>query len=303
VSQPAPKIPSIALLGLAPTTRVEHRRVLAHLTSLPADLLDAPADIALVEWLSRRRKQRRWRGVSTAKNAACVQGAFRLLPMYRTGDAGLGCGAGLRLGLSPVWQQFVRATSKMARAELPCQPKAATTAQVAAVLAMQDLPEKTRMAILLGWVTTQRIGCIRQLAREDLVLNAVTRTVSVRFRKGKVVAARGPYTVHSAPISLALWEQLQQFLASAPPAEVFRSLTGAMVKLALRRVDRQLEQRSLRRGAVQAQAAAPGMKNDVLLAYTGHVSLASLFRYLNWGLKARHVAAAQVTATGGALAL
>jgi hypothetical protein len=81
------------------------------------------------------------------------------------------------------------------------------------------------------------------------------------------------------------------------------NLRGEEVKLLLRRIDIQLEQRSLRRGAIHALAASPGMSNEILLQFTGHCSLASLYRYLNWGLKAAAMRGATLQVAGPALAL
>lgn len=297
-NSPHPSLPTILAYGLAKTTMAEHRRSLAQLAHLPADLLGAPADVALVEWLSRRRKQRKWRWATATKNAACAQGAFRLLPMYRT-TAHPG---GVNLALSPVWRQFVKAITKLAKEQLPRQPRAATSTQVEAVLQLHDIKVATRMVVLLGWTTTQRIGCIRQLSKSDITCHEQTRTLTIRFRRGKVVASRGPYSIHTAPLAQHHWLTLQGYIASAPE-QLFSQVLGAEVKLALRRVDQRLEQRSLRRGAIQTLAAQPGMTNEVLLAYTGHTSLASLFRYLNWGSKARHQACVVAQVAGDALLL
>ncbi len=135
---PMAKVPKVVELALAASTRKEHQRILAKLRTLPNDLADAPADIAVTEWLSRLRSEHKWRWSSTLKNTACLQGALKILPVYRL------CRSGLLLNTSPIWAQFCKATSKMARAELPNQPKAITAAQVRAILA---LPASARESV------------------------------------------------------------------------------------------------------------------------------------------------------------
>lgn len=290
----AAKIPALARAGLAASTVKEHERMLKKVCSLPADLLEGPADVALLEWVSRTRKARTWRWTSTLKAAACLQGSLRLLPCYRM------CPYGLALASSPIWCQGMRAMSKAARAELPRQPKAATWHQVQQAIAMAG-STKAQLAILLGWFTTQRIGCVRQLEKQDIEIHGVS--LSVRFRRGKVVAQRGPYTVQTGAIPLHLMEKLRQHLETLPRSSsaIFSGLTGEEVKLQLRKVDRQLEQRSLRRGALQTLSTAPGMTNALLLHFSGHASVASLMRYLNWGMRAQHLRVAAVEGVGAVL--
>jgi hypothetical protein len=185
----------------------------------------------------------------------------------------------------------MRAVTKRARQELPQQPKAATAAQIMGWLrgpAMHSSPALWA-TVLIGWFTTQRVGCIRQLEKQDIAAHA-NRTLSIRFRRGKVVPAIGPYTVHTGAIPEEFWPALVQFLTPCHPSQrIFQTVSGVQVKLALRTIDAQLEQRSLRRGAIQCLAQQAGMTNEILMAYTKHTTLASLFRYLNWGLKAAHL--------------
>ena len=70
---------------------------------------------------------------------------------------------------------------------------------------------------------------------------------------------------------------------------MFPQVKGADLKVALRVVDPALEQRSLRRGAIQALAAS-GLKDEELLHYSGHSSVQMLRRYLNYGLKSGEAA-------------
>ena len=53
-------------------------------------------------------------------------------------------------------------------------------------------------------------------------------------------------------------------------------------------MNRSLEQRSLRRGAIQALAKSPGITDEVLMMFSGHTQVATLRRYLSWGVAATH---------------
>ena len=291
-----PKIPAIAAAGMAKTTSAEHGRMLARLALLPGDLLDAPAAHALILHLSRERKKRKWRWTSTVKNACVVQGALSLLPAYRQVQSGV------RLGESPLWRLFMRSCMKQAKQELPKQPKAATWAQVRQVLDNPSLPLPLFAAITLAWHSAQRTGDILQLQSSDVSLQP-DGTMILRIRKGKVASIRGAYTVNTPALPPAHRIRLASFLAARAASLCLftATTTGPAIKLALRSADAELEQRSLRRGALQALAAEPGMTDAVLLLFSGHTNVTSLRRYLNWGTKAIHTRVEMVVAAGGAL--
>ncbi len=63
---------------------------------------------------------------------------------------------------------------------------------------------------------------------------------------------------------------------------LFQQVQGNHIKLALRRAHPDLEQRSLRRGAIQTLAAT-GLSDEELLKYSGHTNVQMLRRYLNFG--------------------
>ena len=60
-----------------------------------------------------------------------------------------------------------------------------------------------------------------------------------------------------------------------------RRLTGATLKLALRTVSPLLEQRSIRRGALQLMASN-NTDETTLMRFSGHRRVETLRRYLNW---------------------
>jgi hypothetical protein len=59
---------------------------------------------------------------------------------------------------------------------------------------------------------------------------------------------------------------------------------GRTVAAALKKVDPALEQRSVRRGALQ-QMADEKVPDETLLLFSGHKRLETLKRYLEWGRK------------------
>jgi hypothetical protein len=63
-----------------------------------------------------------------------------------------------------------------------------------------------------------------------------------------------------------------------------RIAMGKNVTAALRLGHMELEQRSLRRGALQTMADK-GVSEEVMLQFSGHTTVAMLRRYLDWGRK------------------
>ena len=266
--------PHLARLGVAKSTAQAHRRALRQLSALPEDLRDLPVGKALVEWFSRVRGERRWQWTTTVTRMASTHGALRLLPLYTAAPHTI------LLKQDPTWVMAMRAAGQKARQQQPNQPKAATLEQVRR--AVELCPQvAVQNALRLSWLTAGRGGDILLLRPHNVTVQG--EALAVNFVRGKTAKVRGPYTVHT---TLPPPEFLE-FLAAAVGAGqhwLFPQVKGAHLKDALRVVDPALEQRSLRRGAIQALAAS-GLKDEELLHYSGHSSVQMLRRYLNYGLR------------------
>lgn len=294
LKRPPPVIPNIALMSFVKTTHQEHRRMLKLLLTMPEPLQRRPLAEAVLEFIMRRRRSRGWRWSTTIKYLACAQGALSSLPLYRA------CRTPILLSKDTVWTHGIRATARKARAELPQQPTAATWKEVEKCLRTErSLP--TFVAVLLAWFTAARVGCILQLTKADVTMHN-DFTMSVRFTRGKSALLRASaYTVHTAPIPHEFQDRLQRWMAERHTWLFPRETTGTQVKLALRRVNSTLEQRSLRRGSLQALSRAPGMTDENLLLFSGHSNVRTLRRYLNWGVVADHTRRSMVAAAGASL--
>jgi integrase len=296
LDRPPPTIPTIAKAGLVKTTRQEHLRMLSLLKQLLQDsaVAQLPLTTAVAEVLQRCRRAKRWRWSTALKYLCTAQGALALLPLYRQVQTPV------LLKHCPVWGQVLRATAGRARQELPQQPRATSWPEMKMILESEPNTQ-IFCALLIGWFTAARLGCVLQLRRPDLTLHPDERTVDVRFTKGKGVKARGPYTVRATPMPPTMFARLTSFLAQRPAHLFTTDITGASLKMALRRGNPENEQRSVRRGALQALAKAPGMTLQALMAYSGHTQERTLLRYLNWGTKADFLAVQERTAAGSAL--
>jgi integrase len=269
----------LAKRGFATSTIRGHRAVLRWVSeSIPMDLRDAPLAMALVELVNRQRLRKKWRWSTTATKMAQLQGALSSLPLYARLNGTL---RKVTLAHCPVWVASLRAATRKAREQLGNQPKAVTSPIIRAIAQNSLIPISTRAAVALTWLTAARCSDSLQLRQGDVTLKGTTLTVT--WARGKTVARRGPYTVSSdvPPVLLPL---LQACCGGTTPTNLlFPETTGRMLKIALRSTgDRALEQRSIRRGALQ-QLAAQKMPTAVLLLFSGHTTERMLMRYLGHG--------------------
>lgn len=271
VTQPPPTdIPEAAREALAKDTRRQH---LMYLRMLAKELNpDQPLDRALVSALQRLAEERKWKQSTQMKAAAAVQGAFKILPLYFRNTASI------LLKDFPVWRMSLVTFGHRAKQELPNQPKPATWDQVSKAIE-ECKNDAQAMALLIGWLTASRLGCIRQLSKGDVKWSA--QHTLVRFTKGKGARIRGPYTVHAQPIPDQFRARWKDYADSRHTALFPRHVTGKSLKDALRRIDPSLEQRSIRRGALQAMALCD-VDEETLMRYSGHTQVSTLRRYLNW---------------------
>jgi integrase len=118
--------------------------------------------------------------------------------------------------------------------------------------------------------------------------------------EGKVVAKRGPYTVPTVipkEHAILVLKYLRKALGPnpAPNARLFESDKNKpnsvshnhqlkLMRQALRISNPTIGTRAIRRGSLQAMAEA-GVEHETLMTFSGHTSVNTLLRYLNWGRK------------------
>ena len=176
------------------------------------------------------------------------------------------------------WSLAMRTFQYRSKETLPNQPKAATWEQVRKAI-KETKNDAEAMALLIMWLTAARGGCIRQLSTANI--QSSKTALSITFHQGKGARARGPYTVHTQPIPSEFKARWDKYLESRKTKLFPLHLTGSSLKNALRKVDAALEQRSIRRGALQTMALN-GTSEETLMRFSGHTQVATLRRYLNW---------------------
>ena len=156
---------------------------------------------------------------------------------------------------------------------------------IASVLQRAEIQTAKRAVILVAWVTAARVGDTLKLRKMDVSLTG--RKMMVTWARGKTVEKRGAYTVHTMvpPEFLPLLRNVIDGTTN-DSGLLFPTVTGPQIKIALRTADPALEQRSIRRGALQMLAGL-GMPMSTLLLFSGHTSERMLLKYLGHGKLAK----------------
>lgn len=260
--------------ALALPTVKAHKRALRQLKELPESLHNLPLDKALVNHFTAQKKKLKWSTLVT--KMATVHGALRLLPLYSANKASV------MMKESVVWMQSMKGAAKECKQEVPNQATPASWEMVSSALEKEPL-EVRRLALLLTWLTCGRGGDVLKLEPDCVEIQETG--LMVHFRRGKTVKTRGAYSIFT-PLPpgahLPLFVGHLEACKKEKKKWLFEGVQGCHIKEALRRADPKLEQRSLRRGAIQTLAAT-NLSDEELLKYSGHTNVQMLRRYLNFG--------------------
>lgn len=268
-------------------TRAEHRLILKTFSKLHPSLFSLPLPTAVVDHMAEQRTKFKWRPSTWKRKLGSTLGAFERLEQYTQ------CPSGINLQKSAVFRDAMRQANQDANRQQVNFPEPMTKGDVVKALEKEN-SQQTRAAIMIAWATAQRTGCILSLQKKDVKMeeredDKTISDLTVKISKGKGAKAHQPYSV--AVVLPDKWKrelerfirrkQDEEFLFPAPTRRE-RLLLGTNIRVALRRVDSKYEQRSLRRGALQAMARA-GTHEDVLMRISGHQRVQTLLRYLDWG--------------------
>lgn len=287
---PQEALPQLVIDALAKSTRMEHARMLKTLSEMPQALQQLPITIAIPTHLYNLFKSKAWAATTLFKYLCTAQGALRLLPMYKMGTASV------TLSSDPNWQMAMKGARHLAVEHIPIQPTPATIDKIGIALksAAGPFKEHVRAVIMLAWLTAARLGCIRQLKHEDLTFNEESRTINITFRRGKGVRCRQThYTVTTHIKSTKWWDELVTFVQERKTFLFPKTLTDKHITKPLSTA--LLEQRSIRRGALQCMAADK-VPPEILMNFSGHTSIKTLNRYLDFGKKRADLAADSINA-------
>jgi len=274
-----------AMHGLTRATRLRHIGALRKWKSTTQTRGWEHLSLAdgFVKYITELAKERGWKATTKLREAANLLGAFSQLPYYTAS----------KLSLYPAREKIVEMAMKQwstdAKQAQPIdQPQAVASDVKMAV--EQEKDTTVRALLMLQWCFAGRQGDIIKAKRDRLSYDEEKGVVKLLFTEGKIVAmGGGPYTL-SSTVPEPWRAELARFLRSRPTGEQARlfdeseKLLGAKATAALRAVNSSLNARSIRRGALQAMAAA-GVDLDMIQRFAGHSRQLTTLRYLGWASK------------------
>jgi hypothetical protein len=257
------------------------------LIGMPEALKELPLPTAALLTLEHQRTQHKWSPTTWDRLLGSTLGALAHATLYTNSPVDLA------VTHTATWKDALRQARQEANAATTRAAVPATPGLVERCVS--SVPSPVAEQVALAWLTAGRVGCILQLKGENVTLDGSKLTV--QFRRGKGVKARGPYTVHTEcptawlPKLQALLQRPKDQWLWPQPTPAARTAASRALTASLRGIHPTLEQRSLRRGALQAMASA-GVEEPTLLQYSGHTNVAMLRRYLDWGRKGEGLAVA-----------
>lgn len=249
------------------------------LMEMPDELLEMPVPLAIATLLWKQYIAKQWKPTTLFKYLCTAQGALRILPLYRNRSPSV------LLSKDVAWSMIMKGARHMAVEHIPKQPKAATINELFKAIRAADgfYKKHVRVAIILAWLTTGRMGCIRKLKSEDFEFLEEKKVINITFHRGKGVRAREQaYTVTTLIVSDHWWKEIKEFVHKRPGFLFPLALKDTAITTPLKAAG--IEQRSIRRGALQIMAAQK-VPPAVLMNFSGHTSEKTLNRYLDFGKK------------------
>ena len=282
--------------GLAYATRLDHVKMLHNvaeeIAGLPNDSNQRHNLVArwLIGYVERQSRKRDWNASTKLTNISSIQSAMHHLPLYMPTTMSW------RLYEDSHWKMMCRNARIRAAQDLPDQALPATTDQVFKACKLAAVTNAhVAASIALTWVTSARSSQIVQLKAGEVDLiqgpdgSQIVKVVLCRGKSNRlqqqanaVHADLGDFARFVVPI-LERRTDPNAFLFPAPSRQQRKDFLGR-IKDSLRNANNEprLENRSLRRGSLQSLALSDA-SSKVLLACSGHSTVKSLKRYLNFG--------------------
>jgi integrase len=286
---------SLAFSALSEAVRKQHLRWLHVLQEFvrnrPAAgrTLEEMAALCMHEEGSRRH----WQWQTLHRSMASLVGALNNVQLYTD------LPHAISLNFNAPYFRATMAAVKLLGEQSKPHGQVAVTSELLETAVENESRLWIRVALVLMWVLSARVGDVLQLRIADVVLDASSLRITVTFRHGKGVLLRGPYSVHAAlspewmaELAQLLGQRCQQvahangdvreaLLFPATPDTALQRRTARLLA-SLRVAHPSLNLRAMRRGSLQTV-----MQGGATLAEAqhraGHMSSRTTEVYLDQG--------------------
>jgi integrase len=269
--------------AVAPETRAAHERMLRRLRDSPPEIQVMPLSRAVVEVILRMARERRWRDSTTSSQLAMARAALRNLMFHSLALRGHD------VGDDRYFAEVQRSLQRLARisALRPLRSRPLTFLEFERLKRVAPHELTT-----LSWYLAGRVGDVRRLQPHnvDIAIDNVDQHgnvyVKATFTKGKGAHFWGPYSIHTR-IPLADAKRIFEHVATARSNPQQGDLFSLVEQRDLSKAIGSLHDaslRSIRRGAL-THFADCGASDRQIQQLSGHQSIATLQRYLDWGAR------------------
>lgn len=279
------KFPHVLPLAWAAVTdgvRKQQRRWVQEIKSMPHALQQMPLPTGIATLLTTLAAKRGWASSTLATTFTTVRGALLNLPLYTNESQGID------LALDPGWRAAAKAAARLAREREARAPPYLTYEDYEnGRSTLRNTDPEAYMFLTLMWQCAARPKEISELRAHNVSLKALKDNafpVAFSIRQGKGTRFRGPYKIPTA-LEQEDGDLLRRLLSRRRSGEkVFLTSVPRMkVRATIRLANRSYGLASIRKGAVR-YLADHGMPTEQLMRITGHTSVATLHRYLGYGL-------------------
>jgi hypothetical protein len=205
----------------------------------------------------------------------------------------------VRLSKFGSWRTGLRSVVKKTNLHEAKQSAPATYEDIKVMAKRLEHTGRAKLLLIIQWAHAARGKNMLGLRTK----NFFSLCQSIKWTEAKTTATRGPYTTHSVygKFSTFVNKEIDKLSKEAPNQAIFSSKDIKAVKDALKEINPDFDMRSMRRGALQQLARKENkLSAETLMVFSGHTSVKSLYRYLNFGEK---FGQQQATATKAAAAL
>ena len=275
----------------APTTRKQQRQLITWIKDCPVKYDSHMCTEGLALHFTEMKKKRKWRNSTMLTKMAALQGTLKVLPFY------FPQAPSVIMAGSIYWRTMMKGAQIAANGEEPLQAKPLTSTLLQQILLTMKETPKLYAALEIAWLTAGRVGDLRDMATRH-VSEVAADVWMVKFQQGKT-ARNGAYSIAIPEPT----ELTKNYIRTCQTPYLFPGLDPEHLKEAMRRIDTQLECKSIRRGRLQ-ELSKGGMTDASLLHISRHASISMLRRYLNFGLASgENIRRAHLAATATIAAL
>ena len=249
-----------------------------------------------------------WKPQTLLRHMTSISGAMTDISFYAQGLAD----TAIKLSQSIMWKSAIATIAMEAMYAAPEGLDTVTAEEIhLAIGKVPDNMPQIKIALIIMWHTACRIGDVMEMYVEDIrSFNAQTGEITLMIARGKGCKFnKGKHAIHSVideSQRILFMNHIRKMRGSPTQTHFIDRPAGRALAARCTEVNkalkaacpgRRVSSRSIRRGSLQAMSKGTitghCVSDEILMSYSGHKSVATLRRYLDWGTQAGALIEAQ----------